>query len=48
MLLLAPGRFSTTTCWPSRSDSHGPTMRATVSAPPPAGKPMIQRTGRDG
>src|SRR5262249_50331171 len=32
----------------SRSDSHGPIIRATVSAPPPGGNPMIQRTDRDG
>src|SRR5262245_28517019 len=48
MLVEAPGRFSMTTGCPRRLVSHGSMMRATVSAPPPAGKPMIQRSGFDG
>src|SRR5262249_49872708 len=34
---LPPGRFSMTTGWPSRSDSHWPIRRATISNPPPGG-----------
>jgi hypothetical protein len=48
MLVEAPGRFSMMTGCPRRFDSHGSMIRATVSAPPPAGKPMIQRNGFDG
>ena len=48
ILVPAPGRFSTMNCWPSRSESHWPIRRATMSAPPPAGKPTMMRTGRDG
>ena len=48
MLVAAPGRFSTMTCWPSRSDSHCATRRAPISAGPPAGKPTIKCTGRVG
>src|SRR6516165_5774132 len=48
MLVEAPGRFSMMTGCPSRLDSHGSMIRATVSAPPPAGKPMIQRSDFDG
>src|SRR5215471_2559734 len=48
MLLAAPGRFSITKGWPSRSCSHCPISRATMSLPPPGVKPTIQRTGRDG
>ena len=47
-LLLAPGLFSITTGWPSRSVSHGAMIRDTISAPPPAGNPTIQRNGCDG
>src|SRR6516165_5611545 len=36
ILVPAPGRFSTTNCWPSRSDSHCPIIRATMSVAPPA------------
>src|SRR5437588_12197274 len=32
--------------WPSRSDSHGASRRATMSGPPPAALPTINRTGR--
>jgi hypothetical protein len=34
--------------WPSRSDSHCPMMRTTISPPAPAGNPMTTRTGRVG
>ena len=44
----APGRFSTTTGWPSRSDIFGAISRARMSIPPPGGKPMTIRIGRDG
>src|SRR5215510_4008488 len=37
-LLLAPGRFSITNCWPSRSDSHWPIRRAMMSVPTSGGK----------
>jgi hypothetical protein len=47
-LLPAPGRFSTTTGWPTRSDSHVAMIRETASAPPPGGNPTIQRSGRAG
>jgi len=45
---LAPGRLSTTTCWPKASASFGCRMRATRSVAPPGGKPTIIRTGREG
>jgi hypothetical protein len=49
ILLLAPGLFSTTTGWPSRSDNHGAMIRETMSAPPPAGNPSpAQRPRRIG
>jgi hypothetical protein len=48
ILLLAPGLFSITTGWPSRSANHGAMIRETISAPPPGGNPTTQRNGRDG
>jgi hypothetical protein len=48
ILVPAPGRFSTTNCWPSRSESHCPMIRATMSVAPPAAKPTMMRTGRAG
>ena len=48
MLLPAPDLFSTRTVWPSRVCSHSAMMRTRVSVEPPAGNPMVQRTGRDG
>src|SRR5262245_16718685 len=48
ILLPAPGRFSTMNCWPNRSDSHCPIRRARMSGAPPAPKPTMMRTGRDG
>src|SRR5512145_64599 len=41
----APGRFSTTNCWPRTSDSLSAMMRVTMSVPPPAPKPIRMRTG---
>ena len=35
----APGRFSTTTGWPSVAASDGAISRATISVVPPAPKP---------
>jgi hypothetical protein len=48
MLLPPPGRFSTTNGWPSRSDSHWPIMRATMSVVPPAEVATMMRTGCEG
>ena len=44
----APGRFSTTTGWPSDSVSFCATMRARMSFAPPGGKPTSMRSGFDG
>ena len=44
----APGRFSTTNWWPSRSDSRWHTRRATMSGEKPAPNPTMMRTGRFG
>src|SRR4051812_42933238 len=41
----APGRFSTTICWPRSSDILSATRRATTSVAPPAGYGTIKRTG---
>jgi len=35
MFVAAPGRFSITKGWPSRSENHWPIRRATMSLPPP-------------
>src|SRR5262249_54627062 len=48
MLEPAPGRASTTTCWPSVLLMASPTSRAVISAAEPGGKPMIRPMGRDG
>src|SRR5262245_51854293 len=48
MLVPAPGRFSMTNVWPSRSVSHCPIRRATMSLPPAGVKPTIKRTARIG
>jgi hypothetical protein len=45
---LAPGRFSTTTDWPSASVSFCARMRAATSVPPPAAKPTKILTGLSG
>src|SRR5262249_35888052 len=39
MLLAAPGLFPIPPAGPSRSASHGATIRDTISAPPPGGNP---------
>src|SRR5579862_847460 len=44
----APGRFSTRKFWPTCSDSHWHSSRATTSGAPPALKPMTICTGRAG
>src|SRR5213592_1808426 len=41
ILVAAPGRFSMTNGWPSRSESHWPIRRAMMSLPSPAGKPTM-------
>jgi hypothetical protein len=48
MLLPAPVLFSITNGLPSRSANPCPVRRATMSLPPPALKPTINRTDRDG
>ena len=45
MLPLAPGRFSTITCWPRRAASGSATTRALLSATPPGVKGTMMRTG---
>jgi hypothetical protein len=45
---LAPGRFSTTTVWPSASLRSWEICRAKVSVAPPGTKATIRRTGRSG
>src|SRR5258706_167519 len=48
MFPFAPGRFSTTTCWPSRGESRDAMARATRSLAPPGGNPTRKRTGFTG
>src|SRR5882672_10590084 len=48
MLPLLPTRFSTTTGWPSASESLGARMRPTRSGPPPGGKGTTRWIGREG
>src|SRR5262245_50628810 len=48
MLPLAPGRFSTMTCWPSRAASGSAMTRALLSARPPGANGTTMRTGRAG
>jgi hypothetical protein len=48
MLLPAPGLFSITNCWPSRSESRWPIRRAMMSVAPPGGYPTTHFTGRVG
>ena len=48
VMLLFPGRFSTTTGWPSFSSICLPTTRATMSALEPGPKPTRMRIGRVG
>src|SRR4030081_2815042 len=44
----APGRFSMMTDWPQRRASSSPSVRATMSTAPPAGKGTSRCTGFDG
>src|SRR5262249_45748348 len=48
MLEPPPGRFSTTNCWPSCPESHGPMSRARMSGKPPGAVAATMRTGRVG
>ena len=48
MVPLAPGRFSTSTGWPSRSARRAAILRRAMSGPPPAGRPSTTVTGRLG
>src|SRR5690349_20806458 len=48
MVPLAPALFSTTTGWPSDSESLPPTRRAMKSAAPPGGTVTTRRIGLDG
>jgi len=48
MLPVAPGLFSTTTCWPRISETRGASRRPTTSVGPPAAKAMIMRIGLSG
>ena len=41
----APGLLSTTTCWPSATDSFWATWRPMMSVAPPAGKGITRRMG---
>src|SRR5512134_2785801 len=45
MIVLPPGRFSTTTGWPHASVSLGPIRRAWMSAGPPGANGTIKRIG---
>src|SRR5215813_281393 len=47
-MLAGPCLFSTTTGWPSSSDSGWPMMRVTMSVPPPGPAPTIMWIGRVG
>src|SRR5471032_2549957 len=48
MLPPAPARLSTTTCWPSDSESFCAMMRAMTSVGPPGAKPTMMRIGFTG
>src|SRR5215467_10632307 len=48
MFVPAPGRFSTTNCWPRYSLSLDAARRALMSTPPPGVKPTSTRAGRAG
>ena len=45
---LAPGRFSTTICWPSRSLIFGPISRVMMSVVLPGGNGMMILMGLEG
>ena len=47
-MVLAPGRFSTSTGWPKVSAARGAIERLNRSSTPPAGNGTISRTGLDG
>src|SRR4051812_19082135 len=44
-IMPAPGRFSTTTCWPTFSDIFCAMMRAVMSATPPGANGRMKRIG---
>ena len=48
IVLPAPGRLSTTTCWPHTSLSFEATTRVEASVGPPAAGPSTRRTGLSG
>ncbi len=48
MLPFEPGRFSTTTGWPTSSESLCPMTRAEISGAPPGGIGTISLIGREG
>ena len=48
MVLPAPGRFSTTTCWPSARESFSVISRQMMSGVPPAACDTMNLTGRAG
>src|SRR5688572_18826775 len=48
MMVLAPGRFSTTTLWPNALPKGTDNARATTSFDPPAGNGTTSRTTLDG
>ncbi len=48
ILPLAPGRFSTTTVWPTRLPSSWPSRRASASVPPPGGNVTMRWIGLAG
>ena len=48
MLVLAPGRFSTTTVRPKASERRCADMRAMMSTAPPGAKPTMMRMGLTG
>jgi hypothetical protein len=48
MISEAPGRLSTSTCWPQFSVSFWPRMRAMPSLLPPGATGTIRRIGRPG
>ena len=48
LVMIAPGRLSTTTCWPSNSVSPGAMLRALMSTLPPGANGTTRRTGRVG
>src|SRR3977135_3379131 len=48
MLPFEPGRFSTTTAWPTSSESRCPTTRAEISGAPPGRSGTTRLIGREG